>query len=115
MKIQVKTAILKEVVNKVIKASTNNKMVPLTGLLSLSATNGVFKAVASDAVNYFEINFQFHVLCTSSINLDLCIVAFSLHNCIAKNNLVCNLNWLLRGKKKKTISLTFCHFCRQTK
>lgn len=56
MKIQIKTNILKEVVNKVIKASTNNKMVPLTGLLSLSATNGVFKAVASDAVNYFEIS-----------------------------------------------------------
>ena len=56
MKLKIKTPILKEVVNKVIKASTNNKMVPLTSLLSIKVKNGMIYAVASDAVNYFEVS-----------------------------------------------------------
>jgi hypothetical protein len=56
MKLKIKSAILKEVITKVTKASTNNKMVPLTGLLSLSVKNGIINAVASDAVNYFEVS-----------------------------------------------------------
>ena len=56
MKIQIKTVIFKDVINKVIKASTNNKMIPLTGLISISVKNGILNAVASDAVNYFEVS-----------------------------------------------------------
>ena len=56
MKLKIKTNILQEIVNKVTRASTNNKMVPLTGLLSLSVKNGIINAVASDAVNYFEVS-----------------------------------------------------------
>ena len=56
MKLKLNTPALKDIVNKVIKASTNNKMVPLTSLLSISVKNGVLRAVASDAVNYFEVS-----------------------------------------------------------
>lgn len=56
MKLKIKTLILKDIINKVIKASTNNKMVPLTSLLYLSVKGGIIRAVASDAVNYFEIS-----------------------------------------------------------
>lgn len=56
MKLRIKTPILKDVINKVIHASTNNKMVPLTSLLSIKVKNGMIYAVASDAVNYFEVS-----------------------------------------------------------
>ena len=64
MKIKIATSILKDVINKVIKASTNNKMVPLTSLLSINVINSVLCVVASDAVNYFEINAE----CNSTEN-----------------------------------------------
>lgn len=56
MKLKIKTFILKDIINKVIKASTNNKMVPLTSLLYISVKNGIIYVVASDAVNYFEVS-----------------------------------------------------------
>ena len=56
MKLQVKTTVLKDLINKVTKISTNNKMIPLTGLLSISLNNGILKATASDAVNFFSIS-----------------------------------------------------------
>ena len=56
MKLKIKSIILKDIVNKVIKASTNNKMVPLTSLISINVKNGIINVVASDAINYFEVS-----------------------------------------------------------
>ena len=69
MKLKIQTPILKDIINKVIKASTNNKMVPLTALLSLSVKNGVIYAVASDAVNYFEVSAE----CNSTENFEVVV------------------------------------------
>ena len=56
MKLKVKTSILKDLVNKAIKASTNNKMIPLTSLISIVLDNGKLSLTASDAVNFFTVS-----------------------------------------------------------
>ena len=55
MKLTVKSAILKDLINKAIKASTNNKMIPLTSFLSVELNAGRLSITSSDAVNFFTV------------------------------------------------------------
>lgn len=55
MKLTVKTVILKDLVNKAIKGSTNNKMIPLTGFLSIELEGGRLGVTSSDAISFFSV------------------------------------------------------------
>ena len=55
MKLTAKTVILKDLINKAIKASTNNKMIPLTSFLSIELSAGRLSVTSSDAVNFFTV------------------------------------------------------------
>ena len=56
MQLKIKTATLKSMVNKAVKCSPNNKMIPLTGLMSIDCTEtGKVSITTSDAVNYFTV------------------------------------------------------------
>ena len=55
MKFTVKTETLKQMVTKASKASINNKMIPLTGLMNISLQDGKLSITTSDAVNFLTI------------------------------------------------------------
>lgn len=55
MKLRLKTATLQEMMTKVVKGATNNKIIPLTGLLSISLSGGTLSVTTTDAVNFFTI------------------------------------------------------------
>lgn len=80
MKLKIKTLILKDIINKVIKASTNNKMIPLTSLIYLSVKGGIIRAVASDAVNYFEISAE----CSATEDFDVVLKGDIFSKIVAK-------------------------------
>lgn len=56
MKLRIKTDLLQDMVNKASKGSTNNKMIPLTSLMSIVAENGKVSITTSDAVNFFTLS-----------------------------------------------------------
>ena len=62
MKLRIKTTILQEMVNKAIKCSTGNKMIPLTSLMSIVAQDGKISITTSDAVNFFTLSETAEVL-----------------------------------------------------
>ena len=62
MKLRVKTNLLKELVNKASKCSTQNKMIPLTSLMSIVADSGKISITTSDAVNFFTLSEDAEVL-----------------------------------------------------
>lgn len=55
MKLKVNTETLKQMVTKASKASINNKMIPLTGLMGIELNNGKLSITTSDAVNFFTV------------------------------------------------------------
>ena len=55
MKLKVKTELLKTLITKASKASTNNKMIPLTGLMCIQLVDGVLSITTSDAVNFLTL------------------------------------------------------------
>lgn len=55
MKFTIKTDLLKQMVTKAAKASINNKMIPLTGLMNIELKDGNLNITTSDAVNFFTI------------------------------------------------------------
>lgn len=55
MKLRLKTSTMHEMVTKVTKGATNNKMIPLTGLLSIVLNSGSLRMTTTDAVNFFTI------------------------------------------------------------
>lgn len=56
MNLKIKTDTLKTMVSKAAKASINNKMVPLTGLMNIELVNGKLNITTSDAVNFFTVS-----------------------------------------------------------
>lgn len=55
MKLQIKTEVFKNLITKASKAATNNKMIPLTGLMHIELKDGVLSITTSDAVNFFTL------------------------------------------------------------
>jgi DNA polymerase III sliding clamp (beta) subunit (PCNA family) len=55
MNLKVKTDVLKHMVTKASKASINNKMIPLTGLMNIELNGGKLSITTSDAVNFFTV------------------------------------------------------------
>ena len=55
MKLTIKTDLLKQMVTKAAKASINNKMIPLTGLMNIELRDGNLNITTSDAVNFFTV------------------------------------------------------------
>lgn len=55
MKLTVKTETLKQMVTKAAKASINNKMIPLTGLMNIALENGKLSLTTSDAVHFLTV------------------------------------------------------------
>lgn len=56
MKLKIKTSLLQDMVNKTSKGCTNNKMIPLTSLMSIVAEDGKVSITTSDAVNFFTLS-----------------------------------------------------------
>lgn len=56
MNFTIKTNILQSLVNKAIKASTNNKMIPLTGLMSIALVDGTLNITTCDGLNFFTVS-----------------------------------------------------------
>ena len=55
MKFSVKTETLKQMVTKASKASVNNKMIPLTGLMNIALQDNKLSITTSDAINFLTI------------------------------------------------------------
>lgn len=55
MKLRVKTSLIQDMLSKVVKGASNNKMIPLTGLLSINLESGTLSLTTSDAVNFFTV------------------------------------------------------------
>lgn len=55
MKITLSTTKLQEMVSKAVKGASNNKMIPITELMSLSLHNSTLTLITSDATNYLYI------------------------------------------------------------
>ena len=55
MKIVLNTTKLKEMVSRAVKGASNNKMIPITELMSIKLCNGVLTLITSDATNYLYI------------------------------------------------------------
>lgn len=55
MKLKIKTKELQEMVSKVCKCVSNNKLIPLTSLLNIKVADHVLTLTATDATNYFYV------------------------------------------------------------
>jgi len=55
MKFTIKTETLQEMVGKVIKCASDNKLIPITSLLSIKVDNNVLYLTTTDATNYFYV------------------------------------------------------------
>ena len=56
MELKIKTLELQEMVSKVIKCSSNNKLIPITSLMSIKVDGGVLTLTTTDATNYFYVS-----------------------------------------------------------
>jgi hypothetical protein len=71
MELKIKTAELQEMVGKVIKCSSNNKLIPLTSLMSIKVEDNVLTLTTTDATNYFYVS-KDKVPCD---NFEICVLA----------------------------------------
>ena len=55
MKLKLKTLKLQEMVSKAIKGASNNKMIPITGLMAIVLKNGVLTLITTDATNILKV------------------------------------------------------------
>lgn len=55
MKLQIKTTKLQDMLAKAIKGASNNKLIPLTGLIAIEVSNGELTLTTTDATNYFYV------------------------------------------------------------
>lgn len=55
MKLKLKTLKLQEMVSKAIKGASNNKMIPITGLMAIVLKNGVLTLITTDAINTLKV------------------------------------------------------------
>lgn len=56
MKLTIKTELLKEAISKATKGASNNKLIPITGLIAIIAKDGKLKLITTDATNYLYIS-----------------------------------------------------------
>lgn len=63
MEFTIKTETLQEMVGKVIKCSSNNKLIPITSLLSIKVKNKRLNLTTTDATNYFHVKSTVDVDC----------------------------------------------------
>lgn len=55
MKLKLKTLKLQEMVSKAIKGASNNKMIPITGLMAIVLKKGVLTLITTDATNILKV------------------------------------------------------------
>jgi DNA polymerase III sliding clamp (beta) subunit (PCNA family) len=55
MKITVKTSLLQQMVAKVVKGASNNKMIPITSLMAIEQKDGVLTLTTTDSTNTFKV------------------------------------------------------------
>ena len=55
MKLSVKTPIMKELVSRAIKGASQNKLIPLTGLMAIQLKDGKLTLLTTDASNYLYV------------------------------------------------------------
>jgi len=55
MKLKLKTLKLQEMVSKAIKGASNNKMIPITGLMAIVLKKGVLTLITTDATNTLKV------------------------------------------------------------
>lgn len=55
MKLTVNAQVLKEMVSRVVKGASNNKLIPITSLMKIECSNNSFELVTTDATNYLYI------------------------------------------------------------
>lgn len=56
MKLSIKTLTLQDMVAKATKGASNNKMIPITGLMAIELRNGTLTLTTTDATNTLKIN-----------------------------------------------------------
>lgn len=55
MKLKLKTLKLQEMVSKAVKGASNNKMIPITGLMAIVLKDGVLTLITTDATNTLKV------------------------------------------------------------
>lgn len=63
MELKIKTEKLQDMVSKAAKCVSNNKLIPITSLINLKVSNGVFTVTATDSTNYFYVTHNDKVEC----------------------------------------------------
>lgn len=63
MRLTIKTSKLQDMVSKVINCSSNNKLIPLTSLMSIKVEGGRLTLTTTDATNYFYVSMSDAVEC----------------------------------------------------
>lgn len=53
---KIKTSKLQEMVSKVIKCASNNKLIPMTGLIGIEVSDGILSLTCTDATNYMTVS-----------------------------------------------------------
>ena len=56
MELKIKTSELQEMVSKAVKCVSNNKLIPLTSLMSLRVKDNILTLTTTDATNYFYVS-----------------------------------------------------------
>lgn len=70
--VTIKTAELNEMVSKVAKCVSNNKLIPLTSLISIKVEGNVFTLSTTDATNYMYVSANDKVPCE---DFEVCVLA----------------------------------------
>lgn len=81
MKFTVNTEILQNMVSKVIRCSSNNKLIPITSLMSIKVADGIFTLTTTDATNYFYVQSKDKVDCE---NFEVSVIADTFTKLIQK-------------------------------
>lgn len=63
MNLQIKTEVLQDMVSKVSKCASNNKLIPITSLMNLKVENNYLVLATTDATNYFYVSADDKVDC----------------------------------------------------
>ena len=56
MELKIKTSELQEMVGKAAKCVSNNKLIPLTSLMSIKVEDNLLTLTTTDATNYFYVS-----------------------------------------------------------
>lgn len=63
MNLKIKTEVLQEMVSKVSKCASNNKLIPITSLMSIKVKDNTLTLTTTDATNYFYVSAKDKVDC----------------------------------------------------